>query len=268
MAEITRFNPGGKVPGRYELGPTTALAPSPVVMISSHGIAKAAGQGDQIEDDLPGDLVSIDPGDNVAAVAAKDNVAAVAWAGIVCTSPPQISISLRPSRLTHEFIMESGYFAVNLVDRKLAEACDRVGVISGRDHDKLKLLGLETFELPESDVKGLADSPLVLSCRVKQHIPLGSHDLFIAEVLNVYARIDLVDEKGALHLEQAGLIAYAHGAYYGLGDVLGFFGYSVAKADVRKRRLNALRIKQKYGQETSLPDMHQRRKKRRRQRRN
>lgn len=255
MVDTRSFNPGGKVPGRYELGATTALAPSPIVIISSRGVVEKHAESDNLA-----------AKDNLAAVAAKDNLAAVAWAGIVCTSPPQIAISLRPSRLTYDFIADSGCFAVNLVDRKLSEACDWTGVVSGRDYDKIKELGLKTFDLPESDVKGLSDSPLVLSCKVKDSIPLGSHVLFIAEVLNVYARLDLVDEKGGLHMEQAKLVAYTHGTYYGLGDVLGFFGFSIAKPEVRKRRLNALRVKQKTVVEQPLPLIKHSGKKRRRSR--
>ena len=264
MAEMTKYNPGGKVEGRYELGPTTALAPSPIVMISSRGVPNFRESSDNSTDAASD---ATDYTDSIAATAAIDNVAAVAWAGIVCTSPPQISISLRPSRLTHDFITESGFFAVNLVDRKLAEACDWTGVVSGRNHNKIEKLGLQTFDLPESNVKGLSASPLVLSCRVTERMSLGSHDLFIAVVLNVYARIDLIDEKGGLHLEQAGLVAYAHGTYYGLAEVLGFFGYSVAKPEVRQRRLSALRIKQKFGQETALPKRLEKGKKRRRSKR-
>ena len=224
-------NPMSRVPGRYELGPTTALAPTPVVMVSSHGSFHAFD-------------TSLETEEAFSRPHEQDNLAAVAWAGVVCTSPPQIAISLRPSRLTHEFISASSYFAVNLVDRKLAEACDWVGVVSGREYEKIEHLKLETFDLPESNVVGLSASPLVLSCRVKERLELGSHDLFIADVLNVYARADLMDEKGGLHLEQASLVAYAHGCYYGLAEVIGFFGYSVAKPELRRRRLSALRLKQ------------------------
>lgn len=203
---------------RFELGATTALAPTPVVLVSSRGVMETG-------EDL-------------------DNIATVAWAGIVCTSPPQVSISLRKSRLTHKFIRESGEFAINLVDQNLARDCDWCGVVSGRDKDKLKERSLKTFEVPGIEVKGLDKSPLVLACRVSKHLELGSHDLFIADVLNVYARLDLVDEKGGLHLEQAELVAYAHGAYYAVEDVLGFFGYSVAKPKVLERRMSALRSRQ------------------------
>lgn len=204
------------IEGRYTLGAGTALAPTPVVMISTHGTTES------------GEV--------------RDNLAAVAWTGIVCSKPPQISVSLRPSRLSYAFLKKNPYFAVNLVDKKLTETCDWTGVVSGRDHDKFKARQLDSFDCPEGKIKAVADSPLVLFCKAKQAIPLGSHELFIADILNVYAREDLVDQKAALHLERAELVAYAHGAYFSLDRALGFFGYSVAREDVKKRRLSALRV--------------------------
>ncbi len=161
---------------------------------------------------------------------AKPNLITVGWAGTVCTRPAMVSISLRPERYSYGLIKASGQFAVNLPTEALVRAVDWCGVKSGRDVDKFAALGLHPLPgtaLPDCPV--LAESPLALECRVTQTIPLGSHELFLAEVAGVLVEESLLDEAGRLRLDRAGLIAYNHGEYRALGKRLGTFGYSVRK---------------------------------------
>ena len=166
------------------------------------------------------------------------NLMTAAWAGTVCTHPPMFSVSIRPERYSYGLIQKSGEFTINLTTRGILKATDYCGVVSGKDHDKwaeahltpIKAEGLQ-FAL------AVAESPLYLSCRVRQTLPLGSHTMFIGEAVSMGIDEALLDEKGALHLERAQLIAYSHGVYSGLTEALGFFGYSVASDKVLKRRL-------------------------------
>ena len=168
----------------------------------------------------------------------EDDVCTVAWAGTVCTSPAMVSISLKPSRLSYQYIRETGVFGINLTTEELAYATDYCGVRSGRDTDKSRETGLRYVPAENLEIAPAVDgAPVSLSCRVRQVIPLGSHDMFLGEVVAVRVRKDLVDEKGSLHLEKAHLIVYSHGLYQKLGDVMGFFGWSVAREEVRKKRM-------------------------------
>ena len=166
----------------------------------------------------------------------------LAWAGTVNSDPPMVSVSVRKERYSHALIAGSGEFVVNLVDEKLAKATDFCGVRSGRDLDKAKALGLELVKAEGMETAPRVDgAPVSLSCRVRQVLELGSHDMFLGEVTAVAVRKDLLDEKGALHLERAGLVAYSHGLYHKLGEVMGFFGWSVARPEVLRKRMNELK---------------------------
>lgn len=157
------------------------------------------------------------------------NVCTVAWNGIVNSKPPMVSISLRKERYSHESIMQSKEFVINLVGKSLAKAVDYCGVKSFRDEDKVATLGLEMEGMPElKTALALADAPLSLGCKVQDVISLPSHDLFIAEVLSVRIQKDLLDGRKALRLDRADLLSYVHGQYYELGRWLGFFGWSIA----------------------------------------
>lgn len=195
------------------LSPSTMLNPTPVVLVSCAGAENPAAK----------------------------NLLTVAWAGTVNSDPPMVSVSVRPSRYSHELIRSSGEFVVNLVDEALCEAADFCGVRSGRDVDKAAALGLtwrkaEGLELAPA----LEGAPVSLSCRVRNQLSLGSHDLFLGEVVAVSVRADLLDGDGSLHLERARLVAYSHGLYQSLGPVLGFFGYAVARPEALSRRMAAL----------------------------
>ena len=157
------------------------------------------------------------------------NLLTVGWVGIVSTQPPRLSISIRPERYSHGLICQSGEFAVNLPTRALTRAVDWCGVKSGREVDKFAALGLHPLAGSAISAPLLAESPAAMECRVFERIPLGSHDLFLADILAVNLEDSLLDEKGKLHLERAGLLAYAHGEYYALGKRVGSFGCSVRK---------------------------------------
>ncbi len=158
-----------------------------------------------------------------------DNVLTVAWTGITNTIPPKTYISVRPSRHSHAMIKESGEFAVNLVTEGMVRAADFCGVHTGAKLDKFERCCLSREPARVLRCPILAESPLVLECRVTDVIPLGSHDMFLADIVAVDVDESLLDSKGKLHLERAGLVAYAHGDYYALGRRLGSFGFSVAK---------------------------------------
>lgn len=163
------------------------------------------------------------------------NLFTVAWAGTICTQPPRLSISVRPSRHSYGLIRQSGEFVVNLPTEALARAVDWCGVKSGRDLDKFAALRLTAAPASAVGCPLLAESPVNLECRVFQTIPLGSHELFLADVVAVDVDEALLDKEGKLHLEQAGLLAYAHGAYYALGRQMGTFGWSVRKKKPGKK---------------------------------
>ena len=158
------------------------------------------------------------------------NMFTVAWTGTICTNPAMLSISVRPERYSYGIIKREMQFSVNLTTVAMARATDWCGVRSGRDYDKWKETGLTPEPGVNNSCFHIKESPLVIECRVKDIIALGSHDMFIAEVLGVLADDRYIDaETGAFDLAAAGLMAYSHGAYYALGEKLGKFGFSVKK---------------------------------------
>ena len=160
----------------------------------------------------------------------KPNLITIGWTGTICTQPSMVSISVRPERYSHHLIQESGQFAINLPTEALVRSVDWCGVKSGRDVDKFSACGLHSA--PGSvltDCPILEESPVNLECRVTQVIPLGSHDLFLAEVVACDVDESLLDEKGKLCLDKANLIVYSHGEYLALGKKLGTFGYTERK---------------------------------------
>lgn len=165
----------------------------------------------------------------------KPNIITVAWAGTVCSAPAMVSISVRKERYSYDILKETKEFVINLVTKDLVRAADYCGVRSGRDVDKY--MEMHLTELPSRTVKapGIAESPVNIECRVKSVQPLGSHDLFLAEVTNVTIEDRYLDENGKFDLNRAGLIAYSHGEYFELGKKVGSFGYSVRKAAKKTR---------------------------------
>jgi len=168
----------------------------------------------------------------------KPNVMTVAWTGIINTQPSKTYISVRKSRYSYDLIKNSGSFVINLVPSTLVKACDFCGVRSGKDTDKFKLCNLTAEASFSVDAPSIAECPLSLECRVTEIIELGSHDMFLADIVSVAVKQDLIDQNGRLALEKAGLLAYVHGEYFTLGKKIGSFGYSVKK----KRKPNKVKI--------------------------
>lgn len=184
--------------GRKNLKAGTLLAPLPAVMVTS-GTLEQAG------------------------------LMTAAWTGIVNTRPPMTYISVRPTRYSYEIIKKSREFVINLTTSKMVWATDFCGVKSGRDVPKIKKCGLHLVAASSVKAPIIEESPLALECRVVEIKPLGSHDMFIAEILSVSVDKRYIDSKGKINLNQAGLMAYSHGEYFALGRKLGSFGYSVKK---------------------------------------
>ena len=159
----------------------------------------------------------------------KSNIITVAWTGILNTNPAMCYISVRPERYSHDIIKENGEFVINLTTEKLARATDWCGVRSGRDHDKFKEMKLTKEKGNFVKAPLIKESPVSVECRVKEIIPLGSHDMFVAEVLSIDADEKYIDEKGAFDISKCNLMAYANGGYYPLGKKIGKFGFSVQK---------------------------------------
>ena len=167
---------------------------------------------------------------SVADKAGNANIVTVAWAGTICSDPAMVSISVRPERASYPIIERCMEFTINLTTKDMARATDWAGVRSGRDYDKWKETGLTPIKGEKVACPSIEESPLSIECRVKSIQRLGSHDMFIAEVLNVRADDKFIDpETGQFSLSDANLMAYSHGFYYELGQMIGRFGFSVQK---------------------------------------
>ena len=173
---------------------------------------------------LPAVMVSV--GDKKG----ETNIITVAWTGTICSSPAMLYVSVRPERYSHHMIQETGEFVVNLTTEDLVQATDYCGVRSGKDVDKWKETGLTRGKAEKlSYAPVIAESPVNLECRVTEVKKLGSHDMFLAEVVAVQVDEKYLDENGKFCLNETGLMAYSHGEYLSLGEKLGTFGYSVKK---------------------------------------
>lgn len=159
----------------------------------------------------------------------KPNIVTVAWTGTICSDPAMVSISVRPERYSHDIIEETGEFVINLVTKDLTYATDYCGVRSGRDVDKFKEMNLTPLPSKMIDAVGIEESPVNIECKVVEVKKLGSHDMFIAEVVNVTVYDRYMDENNKFNLNDSDLVAYSHGEYFTLGEKIGTFGYSVRK---------------------------------------
>ena len=179
---------------------------------------------------LPAVMVSVTDGQG------NDNIITVAWTGTICTNPPMVYISVRPSRYSYEMLKKTGEFVINLTTEELVFATDYCGVRSGRDVDKFKEAPL-TKE-PAQFVKApmIKESPVSIECRVTEVKELGSHHMFLAEVLAVHAQQEYIDNNNKFQLNKAKPIVYSHGEYLGTGKSLGTFGYSVKKRKKQEKR--------------------------------
>lgn len=166
----------------------------------------------------------------------KDNIITIAWTGIVNTNPPKTYISVRPTRHSYEMIKRSGVFAINLTTEELVRSADWCGVYTGAKVDKFAKCKLTREAASEIDCPLIAESPLSLECRVTDIIPMGTHHMFLADIVAVDVDESLIDNKGKLNLQRAHLAAYAHGDYFGLGKRLGSFGFSVAKKKHKNKK--------------------------------
>lgn len=193
------------------IGATTFLSPLPAVLVSCRGT---------------------EPGFD------RNNMITIGWTGVINSDPPMVYVSIRKERHSHAQVSQSGVFCINLTNEALCRATDYCGVKSGRDVDKFAELGLHAFEVEGFGAPALAEAPLFLCCRVDRVLELGSHDMFIAKVEQVYVRADLFKEDGSLRMADFELMCYTHGEYFALKDrPMGFFGYSVASDEVIRRRL-------------------------------
>jgi flavin reductase (DIM6/NTAB) family NADH-FMN oxidoreductase RutF len=158
------------------------------------------------------------------------NIITIAWAGTICTNPPMVSISVRPERYSYQMLKETGEFVINLTTKELARACDYCGVTSGRDVDKFKEMQLTCLPMEHVSAPGIAQSPVNIECRVTEIKELGSHHMFLAEVLGVTVDDAFMDETGRFHINDTRLVMYSHGEYFAMGEKLGKFGYSIQKS--------------------------------------
>lgn len=179
---------------------------------------------------LPAVMVS------VADKKGETNIITVAWTGTVCTNPPMVYISVRPERYSYHMIEETGEFVINLTTEELVYATDYCGVRSGREVDKFKEMKLTPEPAEKVSAPMIQESPVNIECRVVKKEELGSHHMFLAEVVAVHVDERYLDEKNRFALEKTGLISYVHGEYYSLGKLLGSFGYSIRKAEKEKKR--------------------------------
>ncbi|WP_293723453.1 flavin reductase family protein [uncultured Cetobacterium sp.] len=183
----------------------------------------------------------------------KENAFTVAWTGTICTNPPMLSISIRPERLSYEYIKETMEFTVNLPNTFQVRETDYCGVISGRDVDKIKHLGLTSKPGHHVNSPYIEDFPINIECKVKQIIPLGTHDLFLAEVVGSHINKNIIDEKGKIHFEWANLINYCHGEYFPMSKKpIGQFGFSVAKNPLLIEKYKHIKSYVEYKDERSV----------------
>ena len=166
----------------------------------------------------------------------ETNLITIAWTGIVNSDPAMTYISVRPERHSHELLKKNMEFVINIPTKDMLKALDYCGVKSGKDIDKLKETGLETEKGDKIETPSLKQSPLALECRVKSITSLGSHDMFLAEIVSVRIEESLLDRNGVFNIEKAQLITFCHGAYFTVGNKLGKFGFSVMKKKNRRQK--------------------------------
>lgn len=162
------------------------------------------------------------------------NIITVAWTGTICSDPPMAYISIRKERFSYDMIAETGNFVINIPNEKLVKEMDYCGVASGRDINKFHSCGLTPIPASMVTAPLIEECPVNIECKVKQILNLGSHDMFIAEVVAVNVDELLFTKEGKLQLNKAGLVSYCHGEYRGLGPSIGTFGYSVRKKPMKQ----------------------------------
>ena len=166
----------------------------------------------------------------------KPNAITIGWTGILNSHPPKTYISIRPERYSYNIIKESREFIINMPTANLVKEIDWCGVRSGANEDKFKAMNFTPYAIEGFDCPAIEEIPLALTCKVTDIIPLGSHDMFMADIVNVVVNEDMLDEKGRLEIEKIGLMAYAHGQYFELGKKIGSFGFSVKKPEKKAKK--------------------------------
>ncbi len=164
----------------------------------------------------------------------KSNIITVAWTGIVCSYPPRVYVSVRRDRFSYEMLCKTGEFVINLTSENLLPCCDYCGIRSGRDEDKFAEMGLTKVAADFVSTPLIEQSPINLECKVFQTLNLGSHDMFLADVLAVHADDSIVDENGGINYQLAHLVNYQHGNYYATGKQLGRFGFAAQRKFIAK----------------------------------
>ncbi|MBQ6789627.1 MAG: flavin reductase family protein [Clostridia bacterium] len=192
-------------------------------------MAKVSWKAGAMLSPVPPVLVSCSDGE-------RDNLITVGWTGIICTEPAKTYISLRPERFSYEIISKSREFIINLPSSHIIRSIDFCGVRSGRKLDKFKECRLTKEKATQVACPAVAESPISIECRVTDIIKLGTHDMFMADIIAVNVDERYIDEKGKLRIEQCSLAAYAHGSYFALGKKIGSFGYSVKKKQTKNRK--------------------------------
>jgi flavin reductase (DIM6/NTAB) family NADH-FMN oxidoreductase RutF len=165
----------------------------------------------------------------------QPNIITIAWTGSVCSDPPMLSISVRPERHSYEIIETTREFAVNVPSLSQAKTTDWCGMVSGRKVDKFAESGLTPAQALKVQCPIILECPINIECRVRQALPLGTHTMFLAEVVAVQVTATLLDARGKFRLDKAGLLAYGLGQYFALGPVIGHFGFSVRKPRSKKK---------------------------------
>lgn len=166
----------------------------------------------------------------------SNNVLTVAWTGVLNTRPPMTYVSIRPERYSYDIIKKTGQFAINLTTSAMCKQVDFCGVRSGKDIDKFKACNFSLLSANKIDTPIIEECPVALECVVKEAIDLGSHTMFMSEIVGVDIDQKYIDSKGKLNLQQSGLMAYSHGEYFALGRKLGDFGFSVRKKKKRNTK--------------------------------
>lgn len=185
-------------------------------------MAKIKWKGGALIAPVPPAMVTVGDGE-------RANIITVGWTGITNTQPPKTYISVRPRRHSYGILKETGEFVINLTPARLIKAADYCGMYTGAKVDKFEKCGLTRAEASEVSCPIIAECPLSLECKVTDVIPMGSHDMFLADIVAVDVDEELIDKDGKLHLDKAGLAAYAHGEYFELGKKIGYFGFSAVK---------------------------------------
>lgn len=185
----------------------------------------------------------------------NSNIITVAWTGILNTNPAMVYISVRPTRYSYKLIKENNEFVINLTNKKLTYATDWCGVRTGAQYDKFKEMNLHKEKAQFVRCPLIKESPVAIECKVKDIVPLGSHDMFVAEVLSIDADEKYIDENGAFDISKCELIAYANGGYYPLGKKVGKFGFSVQKNKNKKNKKRTKKEQKNNNKSINIVDL-------------